>query len=79
MGAVPTLGANKEFDMKKLVDMTDIGYKRTMTKIQKRDDIIREAAKILKCKPEDILERTKKLIDDIEELEVKIKEVKDKL
>lgn len=65
--------------MKKMIDMTDIGFKRAMTKIQKTDGLIKATAKALRCKPEDILERTQKLLNDIEELEVKIQEVKEKL
>lgn len=65
--------------MKKITEMTDIGFKRTINKMQKTDALIKEAAKALRCKPEEILERTQKLLTDIEELEAKIQEVKDKL
>lgn len=65
--------------MKKLTEMTDIGFKRAMTKIQRQEDLVKKTAKILRCKPEDILERMQKLFADIEKLEADIQKVKDKI
>lgn len=65
--------------MKKLTEMTDIGFKRTMTKIQKTDELVRETARNLRCNPDQIVERIQTLLDDVESKKVEIQELKDKL
>lgn len=64
--------------MKKLTEMTDIGFKRTMTKIEKIDSLLEEAALKLKCKPNEVLERVQTLLNDIEEKKVELQKLKDK-
>ena len=65
--------------MKKLAEMTDIGFKRTMTKIQKTDELVQETAKNLRCNSDEIIERIQTLLDDIEAKKIELQELKDKL
>ncbi len=65
--------------MKKLTEMTDIGFKRVLTKMQKTDALVKEAALVLRCKPEDVLERIQAVQGDIEKLKEEIQKIKDQL
>ena len=69
----------KETAVKKFSEMTDIGFKRTLTKMRKTDDLVKETAKVLRCAPEDILERIQAVNSDIEKLKEEIQKLKNKL
>ena len=65
--------------MKNLPEMTDIGFKRTMTRIQKTDELINDVTKKLRCKPEEVLDRIETLIRDIEDRKKEMQKLNDSL
>ncbi len=62
-----------------MIKKIKIPSKREVLKRQRTDDLVKETAIVLKCKPDDIYERAKSLLKQIEHIKEKLDSMNKKL